>query len=120
MRKLFKKIFNKNTHFNVQARPSICAGCGMYIRQSIINNYYLDICSTDCLEVVEELPELPKGLEILNCNSNNLKELPRLPKRLKYFFCFNNNLPYISLEGYWKWFYKENPDLGEANKMKLF
>ena len=68
---------------------------------------------------LSKLPELPKGLKSLWCNFNNLKELPRLPKGLKELNCYYNNLPYEDLEGYWKWFYKENPDLGEANKMGL-
>ena len=53
MWKLLKRIFDKKTHFNIEVQPSICAGCGMDTRQSIINDYSLDICSTECLDVVE-------------------------------------------------------------------
>jgi len=66
-----------------------------------------------------KLPELPKGLKYLDCDGNKLTELPELPKGLKYLDCDGNKLPYDNLEEYWEWFWKENPDLYNANKMGL-
>ena len=66
-----------------------------------------------------KLPELPPTLEYLYCYNNQLTELPELPPILKYLYCDNNQLPYDDLEGYWKWYWKENPDLHQANKMNL-
>ena len=67
-----------------------------------------------------ELPELPKGLKLLSCRKNNLYELPELPGTLKYLNCEGNDLPYKNLEGYWEWFWKENPDLWAAKQMGLY
>ncbi len=67
-----------------------------------------------------ELPELPKNLTELFCYDNQLTELPELPKGLERLYCSHNKLPYDDLEGYWEWFWKENPDLYNANKMGLY
>jgi len=47
------KMFNKNKNYEISLQPFICAGCGMDTRQSIINDYSLNICSESCLEVIE-------------------------------------------------------------------
>ena len=67
-----------------------------------------------------ELPELPQTLKYLDCDNNKLTELPELPKTLEYLYCPSNNLPYDDLKEYWEWFYKENPDLHQANKLGLY
>ena len=41
---------------------------------------------------LNELPELPKGLEILYCYNNKLTKLPELPEGLKTLKCDNNKL----------------------------
>jgi len=46
--------------------------------------------------------------------------LPELPKGLKALYCDTNQLPYNNLDGYWEWWKKENPDLYNANKMGLY
>jgi len=43
-----------------------------------------------------------------------------LPKGLKDLYCDINKLPYNDLEEYWEWFWKENPDLNQANKLGLY
>ena len=67
-----------------------------------------------------KLPKLPKTLETLYCYNNKLTELPELSLTLEKLDCWNNNLPYNDLKGYWEWFYEENPDLYQANKMGLY
>jgi len=67
-----------------------------------------------------ELPKLPEGLERLDCDNNLLTELPELPKGLERLYCYDNKLPYNDLKGYWKWFWEQNPDLYNANKMGLY
>ena len=38
------------------------------------------------------LPKLPKSLDYLFCDNNNLTRLPELPSTLKYLYCFDNQL----------------------------
>ena len=77
-------------------------------------------CGNNKLTELPELPELPKGLETLYCSNNQLTQLPELPKGLLILDCDYNQLTYKDLDGYWKWFWKENPDLHNANKMGLY
>ena len=67
-----------------------------------------------------KFPKLPKGLEQLYCFVNKLTELPELPESLFHLSCWNNNLPYIDLNGYWKWYKEEHPDLWAAKQMGLY
>jgi Leucine-rich repeat (LRR) protein len=77
---------------------------------------YLD-CSYNNLN---QLPKLPESLKYLYCEGNNLNQLPELPEGLKSLWCFNNNLPYTNLEEYWKWYWKENPELKAAKDLGLW
>ena len=87
-----------------------------------INNHLSDNGKTLSLNYLNltELPELPNSLERLYCYNNNLTELPELPNSLKELSCGNNNLPYNDLDGYWKWFKEEHPDLWAAKQMGLY
>lgn len=49
---------------------------------------------------IVELPEqMPRNLKVLNCSENKLSMLPKLPQTLKILYCFNN--PLVSVP---KWF----------------
>ena len=45
-----------------------------------------------CWLIKKEIPFLPKGLRVLNCNGNDLTALPKLPKTLLRLYCSNNKL----------------------------
>ena len=113
----YLKKYNENNYLSKDGKVFDCSNQYLNNLPSIPDTVEILWCFNNELE---ELPPLPDTVEMIDCSNNNLKELPRLSKRLKYLNCSNNNnLPYYDLEGYWKWFYKENPDLGEANKMGL-
>jgi hypothetical protein len=50
-------------------------------------------CSSNLLR---NIPNLPKTLEILYCSQNYIKILPKLPSRLEYLSCNNNRLVWLS------------------------
>ena len=87
-----------------------------------INEFYdyedfdkIKICRIRTIKI-EEFIKLPKDLEILHCDKNQLKILDNLPENLEKLYCFNNQLKTLdNLPKDLKYLYCENKRYSKFN-----
>ncbi len=93
-------VIGKNTHMpihltDVDKIESLkCMNYGIKSLSGL--EYFISLKRFDCSgNKLMELPELPRGLVMLNCSGNSIKSLPPLPSRLARLDCCDNHITEI-------------------------
>jgi len=72
------------------------------------------------IKTYKEICESNKVITELDYSYNYLTELPELPSGLEYLNCSGNKLPYDDLVGYWDWYYNvKYPKKGLTRKYNI-